>query len=104
MNSAYRVIAGWHGMGTMKLTTCSVETAKSDGKEVVLWDTNLRGFGLKVTKAGTKTYVIPYRMGGRGSPTRWATIGRPSVDMVVHGRSRLRGAKLSKSLGNRRGH
>ena len=66
-----------HGVRTMpKLTKRTVDTAAPAGRVTFVWDTELRGFGLKVTPGGTKTYLVQYRMGGRESPTRRKTIGR----------------------------
>ncbi|AHE52805.1 hypothetical protein NX02_05330 [Sphingomonas sanxanigenens DSM 19645 = NX02] len=36
----------------------------------------MKGFGLKVTETGAKSYIYQYRIGGRGSPTRRYTIGQ----------------------------
>jgi integrase len=36
----------------------------------------VKGFGLKVTPAGNKVYILQYRKGGRGTPTKRLTIGR----------------------------
>jgi integrase len=41
-----------------------------------LWDDTLKGFGVMVTGAGSRSYLVQYQMGGRGAPTRRATIGR----------------------------
>ena len=41
-----------------------------------LWDKELHGFGLKVTPAGSKVYLVQYRLGGRKGRTRRVTIGR----------------------------
>jgi len=43
--------------------------------DTFLWDIDLKGFGLKVTSRGAKTYLLQYRMGGRETPTRRYTIG-----------------------------
>src|ERR1700730_1188270 len=62
-----------------KITKRSVDALKSaaDGGEVVLWDTELRGFGVRVQRGGAKSYVLHYRAGtGRGAPLRKLTIGR----------------------------
>ena len=40
-----------------------------------LWDDELRGFGVKATKAGARSYVYQYRLGGREASTRRWTIG-----------------------------
>jgi integrase len=44
-----------------------------------LWDQELKGFGLKVTPAGRKVYLVQYRLGGRKGRTRRVTIGAHGV-------------------------
>lgn len=45
-----------------KLTKRMVEAAEPDpGKDTFLWCGELKGFGLKITKGGTKTFVLQYR-------------------------------------------
>ena len=58
-----------------KLTRKVVDSAKAGASDYFLWDQDLKGFGLKVTRGGRKVYVVQYRMGGRGFPTRRRTIG-----------------------------
>ena len=41
-----------------------------------LWDPELKGFGVKAEASGAKSYVLQYRLGGRGSKVRRYTIGR----------------------------
>lgn len=45
-------------------------------RDVFLWDEDLRGFGLKLTPAGTRTYVVQFRAGGRAAKTQRLTIGQ----------------------------
>ena len=47
-----------------------------EGGNVILWDTNLRGFGVRCSAAGTKTYVFKYQRDGRRGRQRWYKIGR----------------------------
>ena len=61
---------------TVKLSTRTVTNAQPDEKDIFLWDSELKGFGLKVTPAGSKVYIVQYRVGGRGSPTKRFTIGK----------------------------
>jgi integrase len=59
------------------ITKRNVDDAKPGEKDSFLWDSALRGFGLKVAKGGSKSYVVQYRAGrGRGSPTKRITIGK----------------------------
>jgi integrase len=61
-----------------KITKRSVDALKlGAGAEAVLWDTELKGFGVRVQRGGGKSYVLHYRAGtGRGAPLRKLTIGR----------------------------
>src|SRR5215467_608041 len=59
-----------------KITKRTVDALHPNGTSMFLWDCNLKGFGLKVTPAGSKIYILQYRKGGRGSPTKRVTIGR----------------------------
>jgi len=62
-----------------KVTKRSVEAlmAGPDGAESVLWDSELRGFGVRVQRGGVRSYVLQYRAGDRrGAPLRKLTIGR----------------------------
>jgi integrase len=59
-----------------KITKRTVDSIVPGASDQFLWDRDLRGFGLKVTSAGNKIYVLQYRKGGRGIPTKRITIGR----------------------------
>ncbi|MQX35960.1 tyrosine-type recombinase/integrase [Roseospira navarrensis] len=63
-------------MPTVKLSKRTVDAAQPGETDTYFWDDELRGFGLKVTPKGTKTYLVQYRVGGRGGRTRRVTLGR----------------------------
>jgi integrase len=69
---------GFHGMATGKITKRAVDAlpVPAIGKREHLWDDTLKGFGVMVTPNGARSYLVQYRIGGRGSPTRRYTIGR----------------------------
>ena len=67
----------------LKLTRRVVDALSADGREIVAWDRDLPGFGVRVHVNGRKTYVVQSR--GPGGPRR-ATIGR-------HGDLRTREAR-----------
>ena len=47
------------------------------GAEAMLWDIELKGFGVRVQRGDAKSFVLHYRVGtGRGAPLRKLTIGR----------------------------
>lgn len=77
-----------------RLSKRVVDATNPDEKDVYVWDSSLKGFGLKVTPKGRKTYLIQYRIGGRKGRTRRFTIG-------VHGTLTAEQAreKAKKALG-----
>lgn len=61
-------------MAVLKITKRNVDAApKPEKTDAYFWDTDLRGFGLRVTKNGVRSYVLQYRLPGR--PARRMTIG-----------------------------
>jgi integrase len=56
-----------------RLTKRSVETVPVGDKDAVVWDTEIKGFGLKVTPAGRRSYFLYYR--ARSGQQRRPTIG-----------------------------
>src|SRR5438067_2558727 len=61
------------GLMRRKITKSSVTSAAPGAVDRFLWDTELAGFGMKVTPAGARVYVVQYRAGSR---LRRYTIGR----------------------------
>ena len=47
------------------LTERIIRDAKPRGSTFILWDADVRGLGVRVTPAGSKSYVLDYRTGGR---------------------------------------
>jgi integrase len=63
-------------LATARITKRAVDAAKARKTDSYLWDEELSGFGLKVTPAGRKVYLVQYRLGGRKGRTRRVTIGQ----------------------------
>ena len=62
--------------GRLKQRTIEALQPRS-GEQFVTWDSEIRGFGVRVSPAGTKAFIVKYRL-----PTgrvRWATIDRVGV-------------------------
>jgi Arm DNA-binding domain/Phage integrase, N-terminal SAM-like domain len=57
----------------IKITKRAVDSLSTNGQDVLLWDADVRGFGLRCRSSSTKHYVLKMRLGGR---QRWFTIGR----------------------------
>ena len=62
-------------MANVKITKRSVDAATPGDKTIFLWDTELKGFGLKITTSGSRIYIFQYRTGGREAKTKRVTIG-----------------------------
>lgn len=58
-----------------RLTKRIVDAAVKQAKDSYLWDDELTGFGVKVTPAGKKVFLIQYRLGGAKGRTRRVTLG-----------------------------
>jgi Arm domain-containing DNA-binding protein/integrase-like protein len=56
-----------------KITKRMVDAVRPGAHDLFVWDTEIKGFGLKVTPAGNRVYVLQYRAGGR---LRRYTIGK----------------------------
>ena len=63
-------------MAISNITKRAVDAAKACKADNYLWDKQLHGFGLKVTPAGSKVYLVQFQLGGRKGRTRRVTIGR----------------------------
>ena len=63
-------------MPAITISKRTVDAAQPAAGDLFMWDRGLPGFGLKVTPAGGRVYIVQYRIGGRGTPTRRVTIGR----------------------------
>jgi len=61
-------------VAVLKITKRNVDAAAIPAKaDAYYWDTELRGFGLRVTPKGVRSYVVQYRLPGR--PAKRITIG-----------------------------
>lgn len=88
-------------MAIKKLTHHVVESIKSDDGDVVIWDSVLSGFGLRVRKTGGKAFIVQYRAGnGRYAPSRRMTIGRADLFSVEDARKVAKGILADAALGN----
>lgn len=86
-------------MATGKVTKRSVEgvVPPSPGKRAYLWDETLKGFGVMITDRAVRSYIIQYRMGGRGTQTRRVTIGKHGSPWTAE-RARDRAAELLEQV------
>ena len=69
-----------------KVTKRSVDGLVAESQaEVVLWDTETKGFGIRARRSGAKAYILQYRAGtGRGAALRKLTIGRHGSPWTPH--------------------
>jgi integrase len=53
-------------MAVGRITKRTVDALEASSSDLILWDEDLTGFGLKVTPKGHKSYVVQYRVPGLG--------------------------------------
>src|SRR5215204_6237132 len=70
-------------MPRARLTKSVIAALPTPPSELVYWDETLPGFGVKVTPAGRKVFVVLYRTAGAGSRLRKYTIG-PYGRVTLH--------------------
>lgn len=63
----------------VKLTKRTVDLAEVRDKVAVIWDKEVKGFGLRVYPNGRKVYVVKYRFKGR---QRFLTLGQHGRDLA----------------------
>lgn len=58
-----------------KSTVDAMPTPPTGGR-TMLWDSEVKGFGVRIAASGVRTYLLRYRMARRGTPQRTVTIGQ----------------------------
>ncbi len=80
-------------VGAVNLTKRTVDAAEPGAARYTLWDSGLRGLGLRVAPTGQKTYVLRYRADGQRF---WYTIGEHGSPWTPDA-ARKKAAELLKS-------
>lgn len=72
----------------IKLTKRSVDALATSDRRRIIWDREIKGFGVRLETTGAKTFVVRYRAGGgRRAPRRQMNIGRFGTVTVEQARS-----------------
>ncbi len=75
-----------------KLIKRTVDGAESGKRDSFTWDTEVKGFGLKVTPAGNRIFIFQYRFGGELKRYTIGKLGSPWTPDKARGEAeRLRG-------------
>lgn len=86
-------------MARAKITEHEVATLRTasrrSGKTAYLWDTELKGLGLRVSASGRGAWLLRKWVGGRRGKEKRLVIGHLPPMTVDEARSKLRGGKLS---------
>ena len=92
-----------------KLTKRTIDATVAGKADSFVWDTEVRGFGLKVTKSGRKVYILQRRLNGQlrrwtigvhGSPWTPDAARKEASDLlqvVAHGADPLAAKRASKN-------
>ncbi|RWQ46998.1 MAG: site-specific integrase [Mesorhizobium sp.] len=62
------------------LSELALKAAKPEPKEYDIWDSKVKGFGVRVSPKGTKTFVLLYRFEGR--PRRYTIARYPDLSLA----------------------
>jgi integrase len=81
-----------------RLTKRTVDALKVDpGRAVIVWDTDVKGFGISVSRGGVESFLLNYR--GAGGRERRYTIGRFGEWTVENAREEARQLKAAVGRG-----
>lgn len=93
-------------MALPRLTKQVVDALQPGEKDYIQWCGKLSGFGCRVRKSGSKTFLAMYRIGGRNAATKKVTIGPYGTLTVEQARSQaatvLSKAKLGEDVAAQR--
>jgi integrase len=84
-------------MATGKINKRAVDALSPGVKDAYIWDATVKGFALKVTPRGTKTYLFEYK--DRSRKTRRVTIGHHGVLTADQARERAKTLAAEVELG-----
>ena len=84
------------------LTQLGVERFRPGPEEVVTWDTNLPGFGVRVSPKGRKSFLVQYRVRG-ATGGKWlerqVVLGTLNIMSVAEARDKARHYKVQAAEG-----
>lgn len=85
---------------TARLSKRTIDALPSGDARVIVWDTDLAGFGLRIEPSGLKTFVVRYRVGGgRRGTLRQFKIGRYGKLTPEEARAEARDVLAQAELG-----
>ena len=80
----------------IKLTKVVVEKTPPHSKDLFLWDSEVPGFGVKITPKGKRVYVAQYRVAGR---SRRVTIAKHGILTIEKARDAAKDRLAQATLG-----
>jgi len=86
------------GKANVRLTDAFVREALPGQRTYLLWDRDVKGFGVRIYPSGTKTFVVTYRPVGLRMK-EWYTIGRSTVISASRAREEARTILAKNRLG-----
>ena len=95
-------------MAAMKLTKTAVDGLKPREKPWIIYDSEVKGFGVRVGRSGGKAWIVEYRpgAGGRGVSTKRLKLGHTTVLTIDEARKAARKvlamARLGEDLADQR--
>ena len=78
-----------------------VATATAQDREVIIWDMDVPGLGLRITTSGAKSFILKTRIGGgRAAPIKKPTLGKVGDLTLDQARTKAREWKTLAKDGN----
>lgn len=89
-------------MAAMKLTKTAVDKLEPREKPWIIYDSEVKGFGVRVGRSGGKAWIVEYRpgAGGRGVATKRVKLGDTTVLTIDEARRQARTVLAMARLGD----
>jgi integrase len=87
-------------MATVRLNKRTIEALEPRTNTLIVYDDTLKGFGVRVTPAGARSYIVDVRSGSAGGSRRRITLGKVGVLTPDQAREEARKKLAAASLGH----
>ncbi len=85
-------------MPSQRLTPTLIKKTEPTGKKFYLWDSAIPGFGVRITPAGSKSFVMRIRVGGRAGRQTERVISKVPAKLTTEDLNEVRAGMMNEKM------